>query len=450
MVALADVFRRFAEDYLSAHGASVLPSHRRAIADILACRTHALGGHLWRCNHCSTEVYSYHSCKNRSCPRCHKDQTERWIAARKAELLECPYFHVTVTVPAELREMLRANQRDGYAALMKATAEAIIELARDRRHVGGTVGVMAVLHTWTQQLVYHPHVHCLVTGGGVSDDGRDWHPARGKFLVPTRPLALLVRAKMRAALEKRRPDLVLPQAAWRKPWVIHCTAWGHGAEAVLRYLARYVFRVAITERRIVGLDDAGVTVRHKHRKSRRWCTTHSAVMSSCAASSSTCYRRGCTRCATRGSGIQAGAIMQPAPARRWRSIPRQSQGRSKTPPTPLCQASLVAPHRRAQRHASVRAARPATSSMCASSTLDRCVDHEPLGDCQRLRLRVPAAPRLAMADQLPPLAALVPMRRSGSSIMGRNRHAPHHRATGQRRAPHLTATTSPIPRPENP
>jgi hypothetical protein len=273
VIALADVFRKFAEDYLSAHGASVLPSHRRAIADILACRTPALGGHLWRCNHCSSEVYSYHSCKNRSCPRCHKDQTERWIAARQAELLACPYFHVTVTVPAELRETLRANQRDGYAALMKAAAEAIIELARDRRHVGGTVGVMAVLHTWTQQLVYHPHVHCLVTGGGVSDDGRDWHPARGKFLVPTRPLAVLVRAKMRAALEKRRPDLVPPRAAWSKPWVIHCTAWGDGAEAVLGYLARYVFRVAITERRIVGLDDAGVTVRHKHRKSARWRTT---------------------------------------------------------------------------------------------------------------------------------------------------------------------------------
>jgi putative transposase/transposase-like zinc-binding protein len=273
VVALADVFRRFAEDYLSAHGASVPPSHRRAIDDILACRTHALGGHLWRCNHCSTEVYSYHSCKNRSCPRCHKDQTERWIVARKAELLACPYFHVTVTVPAELRAVLRANQRDGYAALMKATAQAIMELARDRRHVGGTVGVMAVLHTWTQQLVYHPHVHCLVTGGGVADDGRDWHPARAKFLVPTKPLAVLVRAKMRAALSKRRPDLMLPEATWRKPWVIHCTAWGDGAEAVLRYLARYVFRVAITEGRIVGLDDNGVIIRHKHRKSGRWHTT---------------------------------------------------------------------------------------------------------------------------------------------------------------------------------
>ena len=140
MVALAEVFRRFADDYLSQHGPLVLPSHRRAIADILACRTHALGGHLWRCDHCSSEVYSYHSCKNRSCPRCHQDQTERWIAAREAELLACPYFHVTVTVPRELREVLRANQCDGYAALMKATAEAIIELVR-RRHCRGDGGV---------------------------------------------------------------------------------------------------------------------------------------------------------------------------------------------------------------------------------------------------------------------------------------------------------------------
>jgi hypothetical protein len=156
---------------------------------------------------------------------------------------------------------------------MKATAEAIIELARDRRHVGGTVGVMAVLHTWTQQLFYHPHVHCLVTGGGVSDDGLHWHPARDNFLVPTRPLAVLVRAKMRAALAKRRPDLVLPKAVWRKRLVIHCSTWGDGAEAVLRYLARYVFRVAITESRIVGLDDGSVTIRHKHRASGRWHTT---------------------------------------------------------------------------------------------------------------------------------------------------------------------------------
>jgi hypothetical protein len=273
VIEVADVFRRFAGDYLSAHGASMLPSHQRAITDIQACRTEVLGGSLWRCEQCNAEVFSYHSCKNRSCPKCHTDQTERWLEARKTEMLPTPYFHVTVTVPEELREALRANQRDGYALLMKAAADAIIELARDPRYVGGAVGVLAVLHTWTQQLLYHPHVHCLVTGGGVSDDGNHWQPARDAFLVPVKALAKLVRGKLRAAFEKRRPDLLLPEAAWSKPWVVHCTAWGRGEQAVLDYLARYVFRVAITNSRIVDLDDQTVTIRYKQRKSNRWRTS---------------------------------------------------------------------------------------------------------------------------------------------------------------------------------
>jgi hypothetical protein len=270
VIEIADVFRRFAGDYLSAHGASMPPSHQRAIADILACRTEALGGHLWRCDECAAEVFSYHSCKNRSCPKCHTDQTEHWLEARKAEMLPTRYFHVTMTVPEELREVLRANQRDGYAILMKAAAAAIVELARDPRYVGGTVGVLAVLHTWTQQLLFHPHVHCLVTGGGISDDGDHWYPSRNAFLVPEKALAKLFRGKLRAAFEKRRPDLTLPEAAWSRPWVVHCTVWGEGEQAVLEYLARYVFRVAITNTRIVGLDDQGVAIRHKHRKSNRW------------------------------------------------------------------------------------------------------------------------------------------------------------------------------------
>lgn len=269
MIEIADVFRRFAGDYLSAHGASMPPSHRRAIADILACRTEALGGRIWRCDNCSAEIFSYHSCKNRSCPKCHGPQTERWLETRKAEMLPCPYFHVTVTVPEELRDALRANQRDGYALLMKAAADAIVELARDPRYVGATVGVLAVLHTWTQQLIYHPHVHCLVTGGGVSDDGC-WRPARKAFLIPVKALAKLVRGKLRAALAKSRSDLVLPEAAWSKPWVVHCTPWGTGEQAALDYLARYVFRIAITNSRIVGLDDQTVTFRYKQRKSNRW------------------------------------------------------------------------------------------------------------------------------------------------------------------------------------
>jgi Transposase zinc-binding domain/Putative transposase len=211
MIEVADVFRRFADGYLSAHGAAMPPSHRRAITDILACRTEALGGHLRRCDHSGAELYSYHSCKNRSCPKCHTDQTQTWLEHRKAELLSISYFHVIITVPEELRDILRSNQRDGYGSLMTAAAEAIIELAR------GTVGVLAVLHTWTQQLLHHPYVHCLVTAGGVSEDGRYWHPARSAFLVPITALGNLVRGKLRAVLTSKRPDLILPDAAWHKP-----------------------------------------------------------------------------------------------------------------------------------------------------------------------------------------------------------------------------------------
>jgi hypothetical protein len=270
MPELADVFRRWAEAYQALHGAVMPPSHRRAISDIATCRTAARGGHLWRCAACNQDVYRYHSCKNRSCPKCHARETRRWLERRQIEMLPVPHFHITITVPAELRAVLRSNQRDGYAALMQASAQAIIELARDRRFVGATVGVLAVLHTWTQQLLYHPHVHCLVTAGGVTPDGRQWRQARPGFLVPVKALARMVRGKLRDALTKRRPDLVLPPSVWRKPWIAHCTYWGEGEQAVLHYLARYVCRVAVTESRIAAIDNDGVTLRYKKRKSNRW------------------------------------------------------------------------------------------------------------------------------------------------------------------------------------
>jgi putative transposase/transposase-like zinc-binding protein len=269
MIEVADVFRRFAADYLSAHGASMLPSHRRAIEDILNCRTAALGGQVWRCEKCDTEMFSWHSCRNRSCPKCHTAQTQEWLESRRAEMLPVPYFHITITVPKELREVLRARQRDGYCVLMRAGAAAIIELARDPRYVGGTVGVLAVLHTWTQQLNLHPHVHCLVSGGGISEDASTWHPARRNFLVPVKALAKLVRGKFRAMLRQTCPDLIIPDVVWRTPWILHVTAWGNGEQAVLDYLARYVFRVALTNARIVGLDEETVTIQYKERKTGR-------------------------------------------------------------------------------------------------------------------------------------------------------------------------------------
>ena len=272
MIEIADVFRQFAGDYLDKHGASILPSHRRAIDDILNCRTETQGGHVYRCDTCNEEIFSYHSCKNRHCPKCHTEQTDKWLEQRQAEILPVPYFHITITIPKELREIFRANQRDCYAILMKATAEAITKLALDPKFCGGIVGILALLHTWTQQLIYHPHVHCLVTGGGISKDGQLWLPSRNGFLVPVEVLSVLVRGKVMAAIKKERPDLNLPKSVWKHKWVVHSVPWGKGEKAVLEYLARYAFRIAITNSRIVALDDNTGTIRYKHLKSNRWRT----------------------------------------------------------------------------------------------------------------------------------------------------------------------------------
>ena len=268
MPELADVLRRFGGSYLKAHGAAMLPSHRRAIADIIACRTEALGGQLWCCNNCGALLHVFHSCRNRACPKCHAQQTQVWLERRQEEMLPVPYFHVTVTVPEQLREALRRHQVNGYGALIRAAATAIVDLARDPRWVGGTVGVLAVLHTWTQRLIHHPHVHCLVTGGGLSD-GATWHPAGKTFLFPKSALATLARARFRDTFTRLCPEADLPHLVWQIPWVVHITPWGDGQQAALDYLARYAFRIAITNRRILAVDDNTVTYRYKDRAANR-------------------------------------------------------------------------------------------------------------------------------------------------------------------------------------
>ena len=265
---VADVFRRFGDGYLAEHGAAMPPSHRCAIGDLQACRTPALGGHQYRCEHCGEEVHAWHSCKNRSCPKCHTTQTREWLEKRHAQMLPISYFHVTVTTPQPLRAIFRSNQRDCYGLLQQASGEAIMELARDERYCGGTVGILEVLHTWTQMLHYHPHVHCLVTGGGISADGLTWLPVvRPEFLFPVRALSRLVRGKFLTLLKHKRPDLSVPEAAWTQEWVVHCAHWKAGETGVLDYLARYVFRVALANCRILALDEQTVTFRYTDRES---------------------------------------------------------------------------------------------------------------------------------------------------------------------------------------
>ena len=273
-IEVADVFRRFGPSYFEAFGDRLLPSHRRAIEDITACRTAAMGGHAYACADCGERFHVYHGCRNRSCPACHTHQTRLWLDARCAELLPCPYYHVTVTAPAQLRDALRSNQSDGYRILMKAAAGAVMALCADRRHMGAAPAILAVLHTWTADMDYHPHVHLLVSGGGVGADGVSWREAKHPFLAPVRALSRLVRGKFHDGLKKERPDLEaqLPAKVWNRDWVAWCKPWGQGETAVLDYLARYVHRIAITNRRILAMDGRTVTFRYKDRKNAQWRT----------------------------------------------------------------------------------------------------------------------------------------------------------------------------------
>ena|SRR6266850_28550 len=244
MPEIADVLRRYGPEYLEQFGEALLPSHRRVIKDRLACRTEALGGHLFQCDHCGHEHYVYHSCRNRGCPKCHHQETDAWLEERRQELLPVPYFHVVFTVPQELREIIRRHQKDLYDSLLPAAAQALIKLAADPHYVGGLIGVLGVLHTWTRTLAYHPHVPCLVPAGGVSADRTQWLPARTSYLVPVRALSQLFRGLFRDLVRRERPDLAIPDSVWTTAWRVYGKPALHGTEPVLRYLGRYVHQLA--------------------------------------------------------------------------------------------------------------------------------------------------------------------------------------------------------------
>lgn len=269
MPGVADIFRLHGARYLDRFGQGILPSHRRALGDLCNCRTAALGGQLFACDHCGREHYVYHSCRNRACPKCHGKDTRDWLEARRQELLPVPYFHVVFTLPASLRDLVRRHQKTVYPILMKSAAQALIKLAADPHYVGGLLGVLAVLHTWSGALTYHPHVHCLVPGGGLTPDGQ-WRSARDGYLVPVRALSPIFRGMFLDLVAKALPDVAIPPSARRQKWVVYCKPTVQGSEKVLTYLGRYVHRIAITDSRILKIDDGKVTFRYQNSKTREW------------------------------------------------------------------------------------------------------------------------------------------------------------------------------------
>lgn len=280
---MADVLAAHADAFFEARGGIVSSAKRRVVRNIVTCRTSALGGHIERCDRCDYERVSYNSCRNRHCPRCQAAARAEWLDARGADLLPVEYFHVVFTVPTGIAEIALQNKKAMYAVLLRASAETLQQIAADPKHLGARIGVLSVLHTWGQNLLHHPHVHCVVPGGGLSPDGDKWVSCRPGFFLPVRVLSKVFRGKFidftRRAFAKGELSfqgelarLNDPHAfashlstAYATDWVVYAKPPFGGPGQVLKYLARYTHRVAIANHRLVSLDDSQVTFRWKDR-----------------------------------------------------------------------------------------------------------------------------------------------------------------------------------------
>jgi Putative transposase/Transposase zinc-binding domain len=252
------------------------PQRRRVVRDIINCRTAALGGHLQVCDHCGREIPFYNSCRNRHCPKCQSLDQARWVEAQTRDLLPVPYFHVVFTVPPSLHPFFLADRRLTFGLLFATALEALHDVCQAR--LGVLPGTIAVLHTWSQTLTFHPHIHCIVTGGGLAVARDRWIASRPNFLVPVRALSLVFRGKLLHRLSAAMHDgrlgvsgaaarRQLREAAARR-WVVYSKAPMAGPEQVIRYLGRYTHRIAITNGRIVGLEHSQVTFSYRDRRRR--------------------------------------------------------------------------------------------------------------------------------------------------------------------------------------
>lgn len=266
MLELADIFRAALPRYQEAHEGQLLPSHHRAMDDIVACRTSALGGSLYACDDCGALDYAYHSCRNRHCPKCQEERAQDWLDRVRQRLLPCDHYLLTFTLPQQLRAVARAHQALVYAMLLREAAASVQTLSEDRTWIGGTPGILAVLHTWTRTIEYHPHAHLVVTAGGLARDGSAWmKPTHPRFLMPGYALSPVFRAKMRDALSRAGLAQDVDPAVWSRDWVVHVQQIGRGAQAV-RYLACYVYHVALTNHRLETFEHGRVTFRYTHAR----------------------------------------------------------------------------------------------------------------------------------------------------------------------------------------
>jgi hypothetical protein len=263
--------------------------HLKILTAIINCRTSALGGHLDECSSCGHRAISFNSCRNRHCPKCQANARDRWLEARRRDLLPTPYVHIVFTLPGQLAPLALQNKHEIYSLLFRASAETLLAVAHDPQHLGAEIGFFSVLHTWNQQLLHHPHVHCVVPAGGLAPDHTRWIAARPGFFLPVKVLSRVFRGKFVAALRglhaTGRLDFhgslvplqsppafaAMLRSLYRSDWVVYCKRPFGGAEQTLRYLGCYTHRVAISNHRLVALEQGKVTFRwrdsaHKNKK----------------------------------------------------------------------------------------------------------------------------------------------------------------------------------------
>ena len=278
---VADIIPASGNSYWERHRSHLAWQHRKVLDAIARCRTPALGGHRDQCSSCAHQVISYNSCRNRHCPKCQGNARAKWLAARSAELLPVPYFHVVFTLPHELSALVLQNKRLLYDLLFRTSAATLLEVARDPKHLGADIGLLSVLHSWGQNLQHHPHIHCIIPAGGLAEDRSGWVAASPRFFLPVRVLSRVFRGKFAAGLNQLADqnklqfhgsliDLAQPHCfrrflhqLFRQEWVVYAKPPLGGAEHVLNYLARYTHRVAISNHRLVAFQDGRVSFRWK-------------------------------------------------------------------------------------------------------------------------------------------------------------------------------------------
>jgi hypothetical protein len=268
---LADILRQYGSEYLRRFGRKIPGVHLKVIRDITRCRTQALGGQIYYCDHCEHYHYSYHSCGNRHCNQCQTDRSQKWLEEKKSLCLPVSHFLVTFTLPGSLRTLAKSHQKLFYNLLFTCAAQALQKLTADFKYLGGTCAMMGILHTWSRTLSYHPHIHFIIPGVAYFKEGDTLLFANPNFLVPVKVLSKIFKAKFRDALKKQNVGLFqkISSQVWSHDWVVHSENVGTG-ETAFTYLANYVFRVAISNNRILSMEQRTVTFKYQASRTKKW------------------------------------------------------------------------------------------------------------------------------------------------------------------------------------